>query len=69
LDLIAVGDVQGDRLRNERGPVPRQGEVSDPGGVVDAGHRRPRRGDAGAVPGGPQLADLREELRDGESGV
>ena len=32
---------RGRRRRDQRGPVPRQGEVGQPGGVVDAGQRRP----------------------------
>jgi hypothetical protein len=45
-----------------------QGEVGDPGGVVQAGEGGPRPGDAGRVAGGPELEHLGQELRDGKRG-
>ena len=45
-----------------------KGEVSEPGRVVDAREGGPRPGDAGRVAGGQELADLGQELRDGERG-
>jgi hypothetical protein len=54
--------------RDKRAPVPREREVGDPGGVVDAGKRRPRPGDAGGIAGGAELSDLGQELRDRENG-
>jgi Lrp/AsnC ligand binding domain len=45
-----------------------QSEVGDPGRVVEAGESRPRPGDADGVAGGPELEDLRQELREGEGG-
>jgi hypothetical protein len=54
--------------RDQCRPVAGEREVGEPGGVVHAGERGPRPGDAGGIVGGPQLAELGQELGDRERG-